>query len=106
VLPARHAHAPFLARLQSGESPFRMRSDKIISIEHREIEKLLCHFHADRMKPDVFRSGAAKTIAVKSSHRIATTTFQFGSQNVGRHKQDKALVFRNVTERGNNANPR
>src|SRR5438105_14922875 len=69
-----------------------MRSDKVISIEHRKIEKFLRHFNADRMKPDIFRSGAAKSIAIESSHRIATTAFQFGSQNVRRHKEDYTLL--------------
>ena len=62
-----------------------MRRDKIISIKHREIEKFPGHFYADRMKPDVFRSGATKSIAIESGHRIATTTFQFGSKYVSGH---------------------
>ena len=77
AFPARHAHTPFVARLQSGETPFRMRRDKIVSIEHREVEKLLRDFYTNRMQPDIFRSGAAKSIAIESGHRVATTTFQF-----------------------------
>jgi 2'-5' RNA ligase len=62
-----------------------MRGDKIISIKHREIEKFLSHFYTDCMKSDIFRSRAAKSIAIKSSHRIATTTFQFRSKYVSGH---------------------
>ena len=86
AFPARHAHAPFVARLQSGEPPFRMWRDKVISIQHREIEKFLRHFHADCMKPDILRSGAAKPVPIKPGHRITTTTFQLSSKNIRRHK--------------------
>jgi hypothetical protein len=37
------------------------------------------------MKTDVFRPGAAIPVAVKSSHRIATTAAQLGPENIGRH---------------------
>ena len=33
-----------------------MRRDKVVSIEHREIEKFLRDFHADRMKANIFRA--------------------------------------------------
>jgi hypothetical protein len=52
-----------------------MRRDKVISIEHREIEKFLRDFHADRMKANVFRARSTKSVPVKSSHRIPATTF-------------------------------
>ena len=79
-----------------------MWRDKVISIEHREIEKLLRHFYADRMKPDIFRSGAAKSIAIESGHWIATTTFQFSSQNIRRHN-NVLLVRRTLAKRQDNA---
>ena len=91
AFPARDAYAPLVARFQSRETPFRMRRDKVISVEHREIEKFLRHFYADGVKPNVFRSRAAKTVAVKSGHRIATTTFQLASQNIRRHGAILAL---------------
>ena len=91
TFPASHAHAPPVARLQPRETPFRMWRDQIISIEHREIEKFLRHFYADGVKPNIFGSGAAKTVAVKSSHRIAATTFQFSSQNIRWHGAILAL---------------
>jgi hypothetical protein len=52
-----------------------MRRDKVVSIEHREIEKFLRGFHADRMKPNVFRTRSTKSVPIKSGHRIAATTF-------------------------------
>ena len=85
VFPARDADAPFVARFQSGEAPFRPRRDEIISIENREIEKLLCNFDAHRVQPDVFRPSAAKAVAIKPGHRIAAATFKFTSQNISWH---------------------
>jgi hypothetical protein len=86
AFPARHAHAPFVAGFESGEAEFRMRRNQIISIEHREIEKLLGNFHANRVEADVFRTRAAKAIAVESGHRVKATTFQLCPQNIRRHK--------------------
>jgi hypothetical protein len=85
VFPARDADTPFVARLQAGEAPFRTRRDKIISIENREVEKLLRDFHAHGMQSDVFWSGTAKAVAIKAGDRIAAAAFKFGSQNVSWH---------------------
>jgi hypothetical protein len=64
-----------------------MGRDKVVSIEHREIEKFLRDFNADRMKANVFRARSTKSVPVKSSHRIPATTFQFSSKNIRRHKR-------------------
>ena len=84
--PTCDADAPFVAGLQSGEAPFRVRRDQIVSVEDREVEKLLRDFHADRMQPNIFRAGATKAVAIKSCHWIATTTFQLRSKNIRRHE--------------------
>jgi hypothetical protein len=86
TFPARDAHAPFIARLQSGEAPFRARRDQIVSIEHGEVEEFPRDFHADRMQPKIFRPGPTKAVAIKAGERIAATTFEFGSQDVSRHR--------------------
>ncbi len=75
AFPARDAHAPFVARSESGEAEFRTRRDEIIAIEHGIIQKLLRDFDADGMQADVFRTCSTKTVAVEPSHRAATTTF-------------------------------
>jgi len=100
AFPARHAHAPFVAGCESGEAEFRARRNQIISIEHREIEKLLGNFHANRVEANIFRASAAKAIAVETGHRLKTTTFQLCPQNIRRHKEDKALVFGKLREEG------
>src|SRR5438876_145171 len=104
VFPAGDAHAPFVARFQSRETPLRMRRDQVVPIEHGKIQKLLCDLNADSVLADIFRTCSTKAVTVESGHRVATTTFQFCSQNIRRHKQDKELVSENFTEGGNNAN--
>src|SRR5947208_12887923 len=69
-----------------------MRRDQVVPIEHGKIQKLLCDLNANGVLPDIFRTCSTKAVAVESGHRVATTTFQFCSQNIRRHKQDKELV--------------
>ena len=85
ILPARNAYAPSVARLESRETPFRMRRDEVIPIEYRKIEKLPGRLNTNRVQTDVFRAGATISVPVKTRHWIATATFQFGSKNIGRH---------------------
>ena len=94
AFPARHAHAPLVTRLQSGEAPFQMRRDKVVSIEHREIEKFPRDFHTDRMKANVFGARSTKSVPIKSGHRISATTFQFSSKNIRRHKERLRVSIR------------
>ena len=84
--PARDANTPLIARLESGEAPFRMRRDQIVSVENREIQEFARDFDADSMQPNIFRSGSTKAVAIKTGDRIATATFQFASENVGGHE--------------------
>ena len=84
--PTCDADAPFVAGLQSGEAPFGTGRDQIVPVENREVEKLLRDFHADRVQPNIFWTRATKAVAIKSCHRIATTTFQFRSKNIRRHE--------------------
>ena len=86
AFPARDANAPFIAWLQSGETPFRTRRDQIVSVEDREVEKLPRDFNANRVQPNIFWTRSTKAVAIKSGHRIAATTFEFGSQDVSRHR--------------------
>ena len=85
ILPSCHAHAPFVARLESGKIPFRMRRDEIVAIEHGKIEELTRHLRAHGMQPDIARSGAAESIPIKSGERITAARFQLSSENVCRH---------------------
>ena len=91
AFPARYAHAPFVARLQSGETPFRVWRNQIIPVEHGKIEKFSCDFHAHGVQPNVFRTGATKAIAIKAGDRIATATFEFASENICGHETSLTL---------------
>ena len=73
--PARDANAPFVAGFEPGKPPFRMWGDQIVPVKYGKIEKLARHLHADRVQAEVFRAGAAKPVAKKSGHRIATAIF-------------------------------
>ena len=84
-LPARHANAPLVAGLEARKFPLRVRRDKIVSLQHRKIQKLTRHLCTNRVKPDVAGPGLTKAIAVKSGERIPTATLQFRSQNIRRH---------------------
>ncbi len=84
--PARDANAPFVAGLKPGKAPFRMRRDEVVPVEHGKIEKLSRDLNADRMQAEVFRAGAAKSVAIKSGHRIATTAFQLRPEDIRGHR--------------------
>ena len=94
AFPARHAHAPFVTRLQSGEAPFRMRRDEIVSVENREIQEFARDLNAHRVQPEIFRASAAEAVAIKAGHRVATTTFQFRSQNIRGHEIAYRVIVR------------
>lgn len=86
IFPTRHTHAPFIARLQPGKIPFRMRRHEIVAIEDGKIEKLPCQLRANGVLSHVVGPSMAKSIAKKSGERIAATRFQFGSENIRWHE--------------------
>jgi hypothetical protein len=90
--PARNANAPFVAGLQSGKSPFRPWRHQVIAVQDRKIEKISSDFYTNGMQSDIFRASPAKSIAVKSGHWIATTTFQFRPQDIGWHHVDSSMT--------------
>src|SRR5581483_2727674 len=94
--PTRHANAPLVAGLQARKSPFWNRRDQIVAIEYRKIQKLTRHLHADGMQAHVFRAGSAKTVAIKSGHRIATAALELGAENVGGHQRNSGSSVETV----------
>lgn len=75
AFPAGDTDAPFVARLESWEAPLGARRDQVVPIKHREIEKLLGDFYADRVLANIFRSSSAKAITVKSGQRLSAAAF-------------------------------
>ena len=88
VSPTCDAKAPAVARLEPGKSPFGMRRNQVIAIEHGEIEKMTSHLNADGVHSRVFRAGSAETVAIESGQGIATTASQFTTENIGRHSSN------------------
>jgi hypothetical protein len=84
--PTRDANAPFVPGFKARKSPLRMWRDQIVSIQHREIQKLPSDLHAHSMQADIFRASATESIAIKSGDRITATTFEFCAQYVRRHE--------------------
>ena len=83
--PARDTNAPFVPGFQSGETPLRSRRNKIVSVQHGEIQKFLCYLHTHSVLSDVFRAGSAVPVSKKSSERVPATAFQFTSEDIVRH---------------------
>ena len=79
AFPTRDAYTPFIAGLEPGKTPLRVWRNEIVSIQDREIQKFLCDFDANRVLTDILRSRSTITVAIKSSHWVATTRFQFCS---------------------------
>jgi predicted enzyme related to lactoylglutathione lyase len=46
------------------------------------------------MQANIFWASSTKSVPVKSSHRIAATTFQFSSKNIRRHKERLGVSIR------------
>jgi len=70
-----------------------MWRDQIISIQHGKIQKLARGLYTHGVLTDIFRPGAAVTVAIKSCHRIATTAAKLSAKNIRRHKRycDEAM---------------
>lgn len=85
VLPTRDANAPLVTWFESGKTPFWNRCHQIVSVQHGEIKKISGDLDADRVLPDIFRTGPAVAVAIKSGHRIATAALEFGPENIRRH---------------------
>src|ERR1035437_433368 len=85
IAPPRHTKAPAVAGFEPRETPFRMRRYQVIAIQNREIEEIACDLDTDGVQADILRTGASKSVAIKSGHGITATALKLGSQNIGRH---------------------
>jgi hypothetical protein len=83
--PSGHADTPFVAWLQSRELPLRMRGDKIVAVQHREVEELSRHLCANCVQASIAGTGLAKAVAIKPRQRFSAAGLQFGAENVGGH---------------------
>src|SRR5215469_5697881 len=81
-----------------------MWRDQVIAVQHGEVQKLLRNFHANRVLTHILRTRATETVTIKAGHWIATTTFQFCSQNIGGHNQLGVTIAGNFIGEKTNAN--
>ena len=75
VFPPSNADAPFISGFEARKTPLRARRYQIVPVEYRKIKKLAGSLNTYRVQADIIRPGAAITIAIKTSKRIAATAF-------------------------------
>jgi hypothetical protein len=46
------------------------------------------------VQPEIFRASMTEAVAIKAGHRVATTTFQFHSQNIRGHEIAYRIIIR------------
>jgi len=67
--PGGGAHAPSVARLETGETEFWGRRNEVIAAPSRKREKFLGYLHADDVQPNILGSGVAAAIAIEPGAR-------------------------------------
>ena len=80
--PALHAQAPAVAGLEPGKAIFRHRGAQVIAHGPGESQKLLGHFRAEDVQPQIARTRAATAISKKTRHRFGTTIGEFAAKNI------------------------
>ena len=69
LAPGGGAHAPSIARVETGKTEFRRRRNEVIAAPTREREKFLSYLHADDVQPKILGAGIAAAVAIESSAR-------------------------------------
>src|SRR5262245_29059787 len=82
LLPPRNAHAPPVARLESGKPVHRERRTQVVSDVLLVREELGRDLTADRVQPFIFRTGVAAPVAVEARERAGGTGLQWAAENV------------------------
>jgi hypothetical protein len=82
LMPPHRTQAPPVTRLQTGKIILRHGCHQIVTRSHRKIQKLGCHFGADRMPAMIMGPGMAVPISIKPCHGIQTTQFDGQAQNI------------------------
>ena len=85
VSPTRDTKTPAITRLEPGKAPFRVGRNQVVAIENREIQKIARDLNTNRVQANVFRTGPAEAVSIKTRERVAAAGFQFCSENVRRH---------------------
>lgn len=80
--PSRRADTPAVTWLEPGKSVLRHGSGEIVAEMSGDSEKFFGHDAADRVRAKVFRTGAARAVAVEAGHGFAAAGFQGLSQHI------------------------
>jgi hypothetical protein len=82
-VPSRHAEAPAISCFETRK--IVSRSYQVIPARIREFEEFVRHLGADRMQPDITRTGPTVAVAVKTGERTTTAATQILAKYIGRH---------------------
>lgn len=87
LLPPVDAHAPAIARLQTGKAIFRPGRDEIVAQSLLMLEKIVAKVHADRVLANVLRPCVALPVPVETSQWICAASLQNGAQYILDHNR-------------------
>ena len=82
-VPASHAKTPAVAFFQSWK--IAVWRYQVITSGIGKFEKFIGHLGADRVKPEIARTGAAITISIETGNRVTATAAQLSTKNVCWH---------------------
>jgi hypothetical protein len=81
-LPSSDAQTPTITAFKTGKVKLRNRGAEIVTDRCAEAKELLGHHRANSVQPMIAGTGAAVAIAVEAGARLATTAFEFATQDV------------------------
>ena len=74
-----------LAPLIRGIDP--EQEEKVVSLQHRKIEKVASHLRANGMQPYVAGAGATVAVAIEAGEGFAAATLQLGAEDICGHRK-------------------
>ena len=83
--PAGRAEAPLVAGLQPGEAVLRHRRQQVVPLAEREVEELLGHAGAHRVRAHVLGTGVAAPVAEESGEGRGAALAQLTAEHVLGH---------------------
>ena len=66
VGPSRNAKTPTVPRLEARKGPLRMRSDEVVTVKNRKVEKVARYFHTNCVHSLIFRTGSTESVPIET----------------------------------------
>jgi hypothetical protein len=82
-VPASHAKTPAVAFFQPWK--IALRRYQVVTAGIGKFEKFIRHLGADRVEPEIARTGAAVTISIETGNRITAAAAQLSTKNICWH---------------------